>query len=70
MRNFIEKFTNDEIRKLVSETYFMDRTDRMTIDLLNHYAFVLHENVSDITDEEIEIARNYAESYLAKSSFW
>ena len=47
----------------------MDRTDRMTIDLLNHYAFVLHENVSDLTDEEIEVARNYAKSYLAKSSF-
>ena len=48
----------------------MDRTDRMTIDLLNHYAFVLHENVADLTDEEIEVAKKYAESYLEKNSFW
>lgn len=48
----------------------MDRTDRMTIDLLNHYAFVLHEDVSKLTDDEIDIARNYAESYLLKSNHW
>ena len=48
----------------------MDRTDRMTIDLLNHYAFVLHEDVNQLTDEEIDVARNYAESYLEKNSFW
>jgi len=66
----IEKYTNEEIRELVSKTYFMDRIDRMTLDLLNHYAFVLHENVSDITDEEIKLARNYAEKYLEKNDFW
>ena len=48
----------------------MDRTYRMTFDLLNHYAFVLHENVSELTDEEIETARNYAESYLEKRNSW
>ena len=48
----------------------MDRTDRMTIDLLNHYAFVLHENVGDLTDEEIDIARNYADNYLLRHHNW
>jgi len=48
----------------------MDRTDRMTIDLLNHYAFVLHENVNELTDEEIDVARDYAESYLLRHHNW
>ena len=31
----------------------MDRIDRMTIELLNHYAFVIHEDVKKLTDREI-----------------
>lgn len=48
----------------------MDRVDRMTIELLNHYAFVIHEDVKKLTDKEIEIARNYAENYLTESVLW
>ena len=48
----------------------MERIDRMTIDLLNHYAFVLHEDVNDLTDEEIDDARNYAKKYLLKQTNW
>lgn len=69
-RDFIERLTNNEIRKLVSTTYFMDRIDRMTIELLNHYAFVIHEDVKKLTDKEIETARNYAENYLTESVHW
>ena len=48
----------------------MDRIDRMTIDLLNHYAFVIHEDVNNLTDEEIEVARSYAENYLIRATHW
>lgn len=48
----------------------MDRNDRMVVDLLNHYAFVLHENLSDLTDEDIELARNFANSYLKEDWKW
>lgn len=69
-RDFIKQITNDKIRKLVSETYFINKVDRMTIDLLNQYAFILHENIQELKDEEINIARNYAENYLKKSNNW
>lgn len=62
--------TNDEMRHLVGETYFMDIEDRMTLDLLNHFAFVLHENVTELTDEEIELTRNFARKYLSKNYKW
>lgn len=42
----------------------------MTIDLLNSYAFILHENIMDLTDEEISIARNFATNYLKKDWKW
>ena len=48
----------------------MDSVDRMTIDLLNNYAFVLHEDVSNIADDEIEVARKFAEEYLKKDYKW
>lgn len=62
--------TNDEMRHLVGETYFMDIEDRMTLDLLNHFAFVLHEDVTELTDEEIELTRNFARKYLSKNYKW
>ena len=42
----------------------MNLDDRMVIDLLNHYAFILHEDVTKVTDEEIEVARDFAHKYL------
>lgn len=44
----------------------MNLDDRMIIDLLNHYAFLLHEDVTKVTDEEIEVARDFAHKYLEK----
>jgi len=66
----MDRLTNDEIRNLVCQTYFMDRSDRMVVDLLNHYAFVLHENLSDLTDDDIEKARNFADNYLKEDWKW
>ena len=40
----------------------MDVRDRMAIDVLHQYAFVLHENLSDLTDEEINKARDFVDS--------
>lgn len=48
----------------------MDRNDRMIIDLLNSYAFVLHENINDLTDKEINDARNFAQKHLNNSYKW
>lgn len=45
----------------------MDLYDRITIDLLNHYAFVLHENVTDLTDEEVDVARKFATDLSKKT---
>lgn len=66
----MEKLTNEEIKELINKTYFMEREDCMTIDLLNGYAFVLHENINDLSDEDINVARNYAKEYLSKQSNW
>lgn len=38
----------------------MNIEDRITIALLNHYAFVIHENITDLTNEEIDTAREFA----------
>lgn len=38
----------------------MEISDRMTIDLLSHYAYVLHEDVTKLTDYEIDVARKFA----------
>lgn len=48
----------------------MNQVDRMTVDLLNNYAFILHENLEDITDKEINKARNFANEYLKNNSKW
>lgn len=54
----------------MAETYFMNPEDRMIIDLLHQYAFVLHEDVKDLTDEEIDFARNFATKYLEKNTHY
>ena len=48
----------------------MDRSDRMVVDLLGHYAFVLHEDIMELSDEEIQLARNFADNYLEKNWKW
>jgi len=54
----------------MSDTYFMDPVDRMTIDLLSHYAFTLHEDISKTTDEDIQLAREFATEYLKNDYKW
>lgn len=44
----------------------MDSVDRITINLLNNYTFVLHEDVSYIANEENEVVRKFVEEYLKK----
>lgn len=44
----------------------MELSDRITLDLLNHYTFVLHEDLSDLTDDEINKARKFAEELSSK----
>ena len=58
----IDRLTNKEIKEIIEKTHFMDVRDRMAIDVLHQYAFVLHENLSDLTDEEINKARDYVDS--------
>lgn len=41
----------------------------MTINLLSRYAFILHENINDITDKEIDTARDFVSDYLKRNSF-
>lgn len=48
----------------------MDPIDRMTIDLLNHYAFTLHEDVTNLTDDEINKAKEFATNYLNNKFKW
>lgn len=48
----------------------MDPIDRMTIDLLNHYAFTLHEDVTNLTDDEINKAKEFATNYLNNNFKW
>lgn len=55
---------NDAIRHLLDNSYFMDPVERLTYKLLLNYAFVLHEDVTKVTDEEIEEARIFAKKYL------
>lgn len=45
----------------------MNPEDRMTIELLNNYAYVLHEDVTKITNREIDKARNFATEYIKNS---
>jgi len=58
----IDRLTNKEIKNIIEQTHFMDIRDRMAIDVLHQYVFVLHENLSDLTDEEINKARDYVDS--------
>ena len=55
---------NEEIRKLLGLSYFMQPEERLTYRLLLHYAFILHEDVTKISDEEIERARNISRAYF------
>jgi len=41
----------------------MEISDRMTLDLLSHYAYVLHEDVTKLTDTEIDEARKFATEF-------
>jgi hypothetical protein len=55
---------NDVIRTLLDNSYFMQPVERLTYRMLQHYAFVLNENPSQISDAEIQKARDYAKEYL------
>ena len=66
----IERLSNEKIREYIDKAYYMKKSDRMLIDILLEYAFIMHEDLKDITDDEIAIARNYAESYLENKDFW
>ena len=60
------KKCNEIIRTLIDKSYFMNPVERLTYRLLSHYAFVLHDNPSDITDIEINEARQFALKYVER----
>ncbi len=55
---------NNEIRKLLGLSYFMQPEERLTYTLLLHYSYVLHEDVTKVSDEEIQKARDFSKLYL------
>lgn len=64
-RDFIKKLTNDEIKKIVSETCFINLEDKMTVDLLNEYVNVVHKDIAELTDNEINEVREFSNDYLS-----
>lgn len=68
--DFIKEIINSEIRELVSRIYNLDKVDLMTIDLLSKYAFLLHDDIHDLTDDEINDARKFAITFLKSSNKW
>lgn len=61
---------NDVIRNLLDNSYFMDPVERLTYKLLLNYVFVLHEDVTKVTDAEIEEARTFAKEYLKEKGLF
>lgn len=57
---------NDLIRNLLDKSYFMDMIERLTYRMLLKYAFVLNEDPSKITDNEIQTAREFAKDYISE----
>lgn len=45
----------------------MNPEDRMTIELLNNYAYIFHEDVTKLTNREIDEARKFASEYTKNS---
>ena len=69
-RDFIKKLTNDEIKKIVSETCFINLEDKMNVDLLNEYVNIVHKDIAELTDNEINEVREFSNDYLSNDFQW
>lgn len=57
---------NKIIRSLLDNSYFMEPVERLTYRLLLHYAFIVNDDPSKISDNVIQKARDFAVVYVNK----